>query len=417
MWLLIKMAFRNVLRNRLRTALAVVCVFAAVFTNMVVGGLMNGMIGSIIRNYTRTQTGHLRIAAEVFMKRERFLPLDELIAEPAAVEAALRADAYIGPRIETIAERISFPVILSEGSAARPALAMAGDPEKEKTLLMLQKSVAPGGSYLSAPGQILIGAKLAKALGLGLGSPLRVMTQKSDSGLRMKKFTIAGILETGVTSMDDTLLFISLNDAKSLLHTGGATQQILVMLKDYRDSGKAAAAARDALAATGIGTGLAVTPWTDMGVYASYETLMSTAYGVLLIGLSLLGAVIITNIMMMVILERKREIGVMKAMGFKPREILGLFVAEGSVIGLAGSLLGVLAGLGYHAAVLGAGGYDFSSMLSSIQIPLDSVVKPSLGAGRVILVLLAGVLVSAFVSISPSRRAARMNAIEAIRSV
>jgi putative ABC transport system permease protein len=411
------MALRNVMRNRLRSAFAVVCVFAAVFTNMVMGGLMNGMISSIVRNYTRSQTGHLRITTLDFAQRERFLPLDELVRSPAAIEKVLRADPYLGPRLETMAERLSFGVLLSEGSATRPAMVLAGDPEKEKSLLMLQKSVAPGGSYLDAPGQVLVGAKLAEALGLGLGDPLKVMTQKSDSGLRMRKFRIAGILRTGVTAMDDSLLFISIADAKALLNAGDGTQQILIMLKNYKDAGKAVVAAKAALGAAGLAEGLTVTPWTDVGDYGRYEAMMSSVYGILFIGLSFLGAVIITNIMTMVILERRREIGVMKAMGFKPGEILGLFVAEGSAIGLIGSVLGVLCGLALQAAILAKGGYDFSAMTSSLAIPIDSIVKPSLGAYKVILVLVIGVLVSALVSVTPARRAARMNAIDAIKSV
>jgi ABC-type lipoprotein release transport system permease subunit len=189
------------------------------------------------------------------------------------------------------------------------------------------------------------------------------------------------------------------------------------MLKDYRDALKASKAAKTALDSAGLGAGLAVTPWTEVGEYGRYEEMMSSVYGILLIGLSLLGAVIITNIMTMVILERRKEIGILKSMGFKPREILGLFVAEGSVIGFIGSAAGVLLGLAFQAAVLARGGYDFSSLSSSLTIPIDSIVKPALGAGRVIAILVTGILVSAFVSISPARRAARMNAIEAIRSV
>jgi putative ABC transport system permease protein len=414
---ILKMALLNIRRNRMRTALAALCVFAAVFANMVMGGLMRGMMSSIVKNYTKNQTGHVRISSPGFSKNDAMLPVDELIPDGPAVMDAIRADPYLASRLDSVNERLSFTVLLSNADSVRPALTMAGDLEGEKKLLMLQKSVLKPGAYPSAPGQALMGERLASALGLGLGSTVKVVTEKSDSGLRMKKFTISGLISTGVGSMDSSLLFISLSDAKALLKTGEASQQILVQLKDYRDSDKAAAGIGRALAGKGLSEGVAVQSWTGIGEYPSLVAMMGKIYLFLYFGMSFLGAFIITNVLMMIVLERKKEIGVLKSMGMRPREILMLFCAEGAAMGAIGSLAGSLAGWGFNALVTALRGYNFSSVTKNLAFPMDSSILPSTDLGMVLTVFCVGVIVSALVSIGPSRMASGMNPIDAIKSV
>jgi putative ABC transport system permease protein len=414
---ILRMAFLNVGRNRLRSILAILCVFAAAFTNMAMGGLMRGMMNSIVKNYTKNETGHFRISSADFADRERFMPLDENIPDARAVIDALKADPAIAAQALQFAERLSFSVLLSNGDAVRPSLALAGDLEAEKSLLMLQKSIVKGGRYPQKPGEALMGAKMAKALGLDVGSSVKVVTEKGLSGLRMKKFTVSGLVSTGVGNLDDALLFVSLPDAKSLLRMGSEGQQILVMLKDYRKSEAVAARAGRVLAAAGLGEGLAVKPWTAIGEYYAMVAMMEKAFLVIYVALSFLGAFIITNIMMMVVLERTREIGLLKSMGFTPRQTLLLFCAEGAILGALGSLAGTAFGWAFNAAVRAAKGYDFSSLMSSLSFPMESSIMPANDPAMVFTVLGIGILVSAIVSLSPARFAARLNPIDAIKAV
>lgn len=414
---IISLALRNIGRNRLRSALAALCVFAAVFTNMVMGGLMGGMLDSIVKNYTKNETGHVRVMSSDFDSRQRFLPLDENIRDLRAVIEALASDPVLADAALSFDERLAFTVLLSNDDAVKPAVAMAGDLEGEKSLLMLQKSVIPPGAYPAGKGEALLGSKLAKALGLGVGSTVKVVTEKGGSGLRMKKFTVSGLAGTGVGSIDDTLLFLPLEDAKGLLRMGGEGQQLLITLKDYRKAEAMAKRARAALEKAGLADGLAVRPWTSVEAYAQMVKMMESAYLFIYFALSFLGAFIITNIMMMVVLERTKEIGLLKSMGFTPRQVLLLFCAEGAALGALGSVLGTAAGWLFNGAVRAAKGYDFSSMLSSLSFPMDSSILPSVSPAMALTVLGIGILVSAIVSLSPARFAARMNPIDAIKAV
>lgn len=411
---LFTMAVRNLGRNKRRSLLAGLSVLISLMLILFMNGLMGGMMGSIVKNYTKNDVGHVNITTEGYRSRERFMPVNEAIPDSAALVHAIEQLPELRGRISMAAERIRFGVVLSSGPSSKTALGIAGDPEKEKSLLMLNRSILPGGSYLAGPGEAILGEVLARDLGLGVGDTLKVVTQRADYGLGFKRFTIAGIFRTRVSTLDNAVFQIGLADARELLALGGGAQQVLVMLKDYRDSDKAAALIGAALEKAG-NSGLSVLSWTRIGDFPRFVNMAQTMYMYIYVVVAFLGAFIITNIMMMVVLERRKEIGILKSMGMPKRDILGLFLMEGTLLGMAGSAVGVILGLGLNA-VLGRVGMDFSASLAGFEWPMDNVVYPSVNPAMGLAFFALGSIVAATVSLLPSRSAAKMNPIDAIRS-
>ena len=411
---LIEFAGRNVLRNTRRSALAASSVLLSILMIVVLNGLTEGFLDSLVRNYTKNETGHVNISSSGFRARERFMPVDEYIpsAEAVATKAVdLLGSAGIGARF---AERIRFGVILSAGDNTKTALGMAGEPEKEKSLLMLDRSMLEGGTYLPRPGTAILGEKLARDLGLGVGDPLKIVTKKSDGGLGYKRLVISGIFRTGVNSLDGTVFQMGLADARELLGMEGGSQSILLMLDDYRNADKAASI----LASSpdyGPDSGLSVLPWTKIGEYPALITMARSVYIWIWVFVAFLGAFIIANVLMMVILERRRETGILMSMGMPRREILGLFVLEGAMIGAAGSaagaLLGTLFNLGFEK-----NGFDLTSAMAAMTWPMDNVIHPHPDIPSALAFVALGTLVAALVSWLPARSASRMNPVDAIRS-
>ena len=101
-------------------------------------------------------------------------------------------------------------------------------------------------------GTAIVGKKLAEDLGLKVGDTLKVVTEKADYGLGFKKFRISGLFKTGLDVFDDSTFQIGLDDARDLLGLGRGASQVLVMLKDYRDSDAAAKMIAGSLAAGGF---------------------------------------------------------------------------------------------------------------------------------------------------------------------
>ncbi len=408
------MAVRNLGRNRRRSLLAGLSVLISILLIFFLNGLMGGMMGSIVKNYTKNDTGHVNITTQGYRARERFMPVDESIPDSAALARAVEEIPELQGRVARTAERIRFGVVLSSGPNSKTALGIAGDPEDEKNLLMLDRSLQPGGTYLDAPGQAILGQGLARDLGLGVGDILKVVTQKADYGLGFKRFRITGIFKTNVNTLDNAVFQIGLADARELLGLGDGAQQILVMLKDYRESDRAAALLESRLSALGF-EGLSIQPWTRLGDFPRFVRMAETMYLYIYLFVAFLGAFIITNIMMMVVLERRKEIGILKSMGMPKGDILKLFLAEGTLLGMAGSAVGAVLGLGMNF-VLSKVGMDFTRSMSGFEWPMDNIVYPTVNPALALAFFALGSVVAATMSLLPSRSAAKMNPIDAIRS-
>jgi len=413
-WIL-DMALRNIRRNKRRTVLAVASIALSVMLMTFMGGFVGGVLENMVRNITKNATGHVRITSLGFEERERFLPVDELIENPSNVIAAISAIPELDGRVMVSTERLLFGTLLSNGNRTKAAFAFSGDCGTEAELLGLKKSVVDG-RYLTGSGETIIGAKLAEDLGLKIGDSLRVVTQGADSGLRLKRFGIVGIFRSGLNQLDREAFQIPVADAKEFLRTDGGVQQIVVMLKDYREAEEASRLIGVAVQALPGSQELSVKPWRQIGEYGGLIGMMEIMYGYIYIVVAFLGAFIITNILMMVVLERRREIGILKALGFRRNKVMGLFLAEGAVMGIMGSAIGAVLGL-LLCGVFSVYGFDFSSGMGSLSFPVDPIFYTKFDVLSALKMFVIGVAVSIIVSILPSRRAATMDAVEAMKSV
>jgi putative ABC transport system permease protein len=281
--------------------------------------------------------------------------------------------------------------------------------------LNLDRSIVEG-RYLSGSGEAIIGCKLAEDLGFKLGDYMRVVTQGADYGLHLKRFQVVGIVKTGMNMLDAEVFQVPVTDVKDFLRTDGGTQQILVMLRDYKESAAAAGLIRTAIAGIPGSENLIVRPWTEIGEYPPLITMMESIYSWIYWVVAFLGAFIITNILMMVVLERKKEIGILKSMGLRRNEVMQLFLAEGAMMGVVGSAIGAVLGL-IVCLIMSRFGLDFSSAFEGLSFPVDPVYYAKFDMLQGLQMFVIGVVVSVLVSISPSRRAATMNAVDAIKSV
>jgi putative ABC transport system permease protein len=412
---LFTMAVRNLGRNRRRSFLAVLSVFISITLVVFMDGLISGVVDSLARNFTKNETGQVNVTTTEYRQRERFMPASAAIKDSDAVVAAIRSTPGLSDRLVQVTPRALTGVVLSSGSGTKVARLIAGDPQTEKSMLMLDRALTPGSSYLDAAGTAVVGKKLADDLGLTVGDTLKVIAEKADYGMGFKKFRISGLFHTGLDTFDGSTFLVSLSDARDLLGLDRGASEVLVMLKDYREADRAAGLISVHLAQAGL-AGLSVQSWTALGDIASLVMLTQNIYFWGEIIVAFLGAFIIANILMMVVLERRREIGILKSMGMERPRILWLFLVEGVLLGTIGSLAGVIVGTGVNVW-LSVKGLDMTKAISGAGIPLDNVIHPAVHPLNVAWLFLVGILVSVVVSFLPSRTAARMDPIDAIRSV
>lgn len=418
---LISYAWRNLLRNTRRSLLAVLSTFLATLLVVAGNGLTEGFLDSMVRNYAKNETGHVNITTSSYRERARFLPIDDyiadadqLVSEIEQMDGAGAGAASAGSGI-TAAPRIRFGVLLSSGLFTKPAVAIAGDPEKEKSLLMLNRNILPGGSYCDEPGTAIIGSGLAKDLGLKPGDKLKIIATRADGGIGFKSLKVSGIFQTGTNALDGSIFQMRLDDAQNMLGIPGGAQQILVMLPDYRLADTWQKKIGAVLAAHGQGQ-LSVLPWSAIGDYPKLILMASSIYMAMWFFIALLGAFIIANIMTMVVLERRRETGILMAMGMPPRRIILSFLLEGTMMGFGGSVLGTAAGIAFNAA-FSRKGFDLSSALAGFSWPIDNIIKPTISVSGVLAGILFCTVAAAIMSLLPSWRASRMEVVDALKAV
>ncbi|MCL6591073.1 MAG: ABC transporter permease [Firmicutes bacterium] len=422
MLILLKMAFRNIQRNTRRSLLAAISVGLALFMVIFLQGYINGMKSSVIYNSTKSESGHIQLVTKEYLKNRRFMPITENIPDPDELIAFLRSDPAINQEVDFITERFFFGMLLQYEGNNKAAIAFGGDVEQERKMLMLDRALVEGRYLSSAKDpeskerEIILGRKVADVLKLKVGDTLKVLVSGSDYSLHIPTLKVAGIFKTGINALDDSTFQMSLQDAQEILHTGGGSQQILIMLKDYRQAKKVARLIQKRLAGDGRFQNIVAVPWDESGGFAQTMVSMEQLYNLIYIVIAFLGSFIITNIMMMVVLERRKEIGIIKSMGFSRGEILGMFLMEGSILGLIGSISGVALG-SLVSIYFMVHGIDFGSMLSDVNMPIDNVIKFIITVPGIISTMFLGIIVAAIVSILPSRQASKMNVVDAIKSV
>jgi lipoprotein-releasing system permease protein len=306
-------------------------------------------------------------------------------------------------------------VMLSAGNGVKGVVLRGVDPQKASRVLTLLNHMQYGSANdlerPDTPG-IIIGAELANRLSLAPGSRVNLLSpsgQKSVTGYspRVRPFEIVGIFKTGMFEYDSSLAFVTLAAARDIL---GLPSDFLsgveITVEDVFQADKTA----EALAAA-LGAPFYVRTWMDMNANL-FAALKLEKFGmfILLAMVVLIGSFSIITSLVMLVMEKTRDIAIMMSMGATAAKIRGIFMLQGSIIGLAGTLLGYV--LGFSLGFL-LKRYQF------IKLP-DNVYTTDHLPIIITLPDVALVGVSAFAlcflaTLYPARQAARLNPAEALR--
>lgn len=295
------------------------------------------------------------------------------------------------PRVTAVSPVISGPAFARRGDARMSVALMGIDPTRYQRIIPLQDSIISGALRVGA-GDTMVGSQLASDMGLRVGDKLRL-----DGGEgRESVVNIAGIFELGVRELDSRYVYLDMKQAQSLLDLPGAATIIDLTVDDIFDA--QSIAARIARL-----TGLKAESWMETNsqlMNALRSQTLSTRMISVFVALSV--ALGIASVLSVSVVQRTREIGILRAMGTTRQRMLRVFLLQGALFGLAGSVLGGAAGYGLVAAFNTFGPRLF-------YIP----VNPWLIVAATALATVTGTLSAAV----PARRAASLDPVEAIRHV
>jgi lipoprotein-releasing system permease protein len=259
----------------------------------------------------------------------------------------LRSIAQGAPGVLDAAPYIEAQGLLVAGDRQAGASFRGIDPQLEAGVSRLSSLMKTGTMATLAPGRynIVLGASLAEHLAVGVGGDVILVVPKgtvTPAGLlpRMRRFHITGIFEAGMYEFDRGLALIELGDAARLLRTGDDVTGLRLAVSDPFAAG---AIARDV--ALRMGGGYYVSDWTRRHVnfFRSIALTKSIMFVILLLIIGVAAFNIISTLVM-VVRDKRPDIAILRTMGAKPSSILFAFAIQGTLIGLAGTALGV--GLG-----------------------------------------------------------------------
>ncbi|NIO48041.1 MAG: FtsX-like permease family protein [Candidatus Aminicenantes bacterium] len=409
----IKLAWRNIWRNWRRTILTSLAVAFGMVSIIFTNSYIEGVSESVYRSLIETELGHVKIVSREFLRLERVMPREQLVYNAQSIENGISSL----PGISNITERIKFRLILSSEDENEPALGVGINPEKEKNLFDLRQYLIQGSYFQDSSAEMLIGDGLAKKLEVGLGDELLAVTTDINYSTYALSFTVAGIFKTGFTFMDKNLIYIPIEKAQEMLDCDGAAHEILLLLEDAETATEISSEILTFLKESGLEDTLTAVPWQD-NFFLTYLPFATVAVGSILLIIMLIAALVILNTMLMAVVERTHEIGIIKSMGMRNGGIVALILVEATYIGLLGVFIGGLIGSGLSLLAQNTG-LNFTRMMEKMEFEIaffSPIIYPKFSLG-----ILAGAAVfclatTLFAAIYPARKASRMEPVEALRT-
>ena len=406
---IVNIAWRNVFRHTRRTIITAAAISVGLSSMIFMNTMMNGADKMASRNIIDFETSHMEIFAEGYYREEGVFPLDTIVEDPAFVMAEIRKIAGV----KEITRRVKFQASISDGIDELPILGMGVDIENDNRIFRIGESVV-AGTYLQGEGDVLIGENLASDMNLAVGSFITIITKDRNGTYNAYDLTVAGIINTGHPLFDRNMAIIPITQAQDLLALGQGVTEICVLASDENRLEPLKATMSRA-----IGSDYEILTWKEMNA-AIFEISGFKRAGQFMIALVvvIIAAVGIVNTMLMSVMERIPEIGTLKAMGFSNTGIVKMFIYEGGIIGIFGSLLGCLFGILVSIYLVHVG-LDFSSVFENMDIvyPMKFIIKGEIDYLNLLFVFLFGVFVSVLVTLWPVRRATRLEAVDALRHV
>ncbi len=406
---LLRLAARGTQRHRTRTILTSVMVALGVALLLMGLTWITGIFGHMLEE-SASMAGHVRVVTEEYAAREQLAPLYENIeqSEPL-VEALLRH-----PDVESAVPRIMTGATLTADEEIGDVFARvvgAGDEYYRDYLEPRQHLVE--GRWFEEDREIVMGRRLARRLEAEIGDEIVLLGMSQDGSMSPSMGTLVGILHSGSIFFDEQV-FLPFEEARWITDIPEGTIEILVFGDRYQDAPALARTLRDLPEMEGM----AVEAWSEREPYGGLVGFVQQIRGILVFAIVLLAALGILNTMMMSVLERTGEIGVLRAMGLGRLGVVGLFVVEAVIIAGAGGLVGVLLGLGPSWFLHSRGielGEDVATSLTA-DLGVTATVYGELSAAVVLGAFLLGVLAALVGSIIPSIRATRVQPVVAMRS-
>src|SRR5512136_173606 len=406
---LVRMAWRNIWRNWRRTMIAVTAIVLGLTFILLMDSIIVGSITASFGNFIKLQGGNVQVHAPGYRERAERIPLYPLENASAVVQAAKAQ-----PEVVAASRRINTSGMVSSRESTIPVAIIGIEPEQEAPVGLIAGKISQG-RYLTSPDEdtILVGKALAQRLDVTVGDRIELVGRATHEQTRRRTMTIVGIYSLGLEEIEKRMVYVSLAEAQTLFDLRDQATEAVVMLQNVGQEEQTVAVLQSALAGYEVDSWKTMNPEMKQTEQRHKETL-----GMLGLAVLLIAGIGVLNLMLMAVFERTREIGLLAAMGLKRREIVALFLWEGTLIGWVGATLGCVVG-GLIIAYLSQFGFDWNvgSGATEVLALLGDRIYPQVGIDVVIQRGLTIVIIAALAALYPAWQASKREPAEALHYV
>jgi len=372
-------------------------------------GLMNGFTDAIYGNAVKVLGGNIQVHADGYRDQAESTPLLPL-TDPQAVIKAAEAN----PLTVAATQRINTGGLVTNREGAFAVGITGVQPEKELPVSLIGQFVKEGRNLTSDDlDNILIGKGLADAMDVKVGDKIIMVGRSQHDQMRQRPMTVVGIYDLGMADIEKQTVYISLGEAQSLYDMAGQSTEVAIFLKKLGQENAVIASMKPSLPGYEVESFEANYP--DLANAINSKGGVMNIFSVIIIVIAGVG---ILNLLLMAVYERTREIGVLGAMGLKPRQISLLFILEGIMIGLVGVAVGIVFGLAINGLLM-RNGMDFGSLTqaASYMALVKDKVYPTWGIEKLVMRASTIAIISALAALIPAIEAGRREPAEALHFV
>lgn len=316
-------------------------------------------------------------------------------------------------------------VMLTSESNVSGVVVRGIDPIREAGVTKVSENMIEGTLLALMPKDegeasgIVIGRELSRILGVFYGEEINIVSplgNMTPMGMvpRMKKFTIVGIFDSGMYEYDTSLAYISLADAQNFFNMDGLATGVEIKVRDFFDAGRVSRELREML-----GTGYLVRDWMQMNrnIFTALKMEKAVMFIILML-IILVASFNIISTLIMVVMEKGKDIAILKSMGATSFGVMKIFLIEGMVIGLIGTLMGGVGGVLLSLnleTILAYFENAFGFKILSPDVYYLNSIPVHVNYSDVALIMVSAVFITLLATIYPAWQASRLDPAEALR--
>lgn len=405
--MILKIAWLNIWRNKVRSLVVIIAIALGLWAGTFASGFYEGMMTQKVNDVIENEYSHFQFHDTLFREE---MALRRTIDGHDEIESSLQNDE----RVVGTSSRVLVMSMMASANKSGAIKLVGIDPADEAVVTHLDQKLVEGEYFEGIKrNPILISARTAEDYKIKLRSKVVMTIQDQEGEIVAASFRVVGIYESNNGMFDDMNTFVRAKDIQKLVGFDENQFHELAVLTDDHDLSEAYASKYAELYPD-----IEVLPWLDLATGMRYMVEASGTFAFVLVGIILVALLFsILNTMLMAVMERTRELGMLKAIGLNRRKVFSMIMLETLFLSFVGTPIGLLVAYGFIERT-GSAGIDLGTAGETYaDMGFASVVYPTLGLESYITISIMVFFMAFAAAVYPALKALKLNPSEAIRKI